>query len=154
MHQAKPVNERFRQYIATIAATDSLRPVALKANMEPSTLGRQLDGTLKVETVVAIARAYDAPLLHAFVAAGFISQDEANDAAALSTLTSASDRQLAEEILRRVIEAEEMHPELTNPLTMHESDDVSGLPEDDVQSRYATAANTDFSADDLDPDTP
>lgn len=90
--------------------------MALAAGMHPSTLVRQLDGEVKVGTVVAICRAYGAPILPALVAAGFITRDEANSATVEVALVEATDRQLAEEILRRVIEAEGEHSELTEPL--------------------------------------
>ncbi|WP_104333782.1 hypothetical protein [Rathayibacter sp. AY2B5] len=112
-----PVNDALREHIEQISGTKSLRSVALAAGITPSTLVRQLDGEMKAATVVAICRAYGAPILPAFVAAGYISPDEARASISEAALRSATDRQLAEEILRRVIEAEGEHPELTDPIS-------------------------------------
>jgi hypothetical protein len=134
-----------------LAGTTSLRSVALAAGMHPSTLIRQLSGEVKVGTVVAICRAYGAPILPALVAAGFITADEANTATVDVALLEATDRQLAEEILRRVIEAEGEHPELTAPIGDDQVDEavkrsnvrrlnvggrLEDLTEDELAARY------------------
>jgi hypothetical protein len=158
MHQAGAVNERFDDYLKHLTDGASYRAIAERAQIEPSKLTRQLKGELKVQTVVAVARAYGGSLLRAFVAAGFITEDEATSMAALSGIEKATDRELAEEILRRVRANEGEHPVLTEPIGA--SFDVSGpdedlteLHEDAVKSRWATAANTDKSAERLDQET-
>ncbi len=159
MHQADAVNERFDEYLKHLTDDASYRAIAERAQLEPSKLTRQLKGELKVQTVVAVTRAYGGNLLRAFVAAGFITEDEATSMAALSGIEKATDRELAEEILRRVRANENDHPVLTEPLG--ESFDVSGadedlteMAEDRLKSRYATAANTDESAEGLNQETP
>lgn len=82
----------------------SLRAVAIRSGIEPSKLHRQLSNELKVQTVVQICRAYDAPMLTAFALVGFITEEEGNSLAIDAALKQASSRQIAEEILRRSIE--------------------------------------------------
>ncbi|WP_139344470.1 hypothetical protein [Rathayibacter sp. VKM Ac-2630] len=165
------MNDALREHIEHLAGTKSLRSVALAAGMHPSTLVRQLDGEVKVGTVVAICRAYGAPILPAFVAAGFITSDEAERTSTEAALRDASDRQLAEEILRRVIEAEREHPELTEPLDDDQVDEaveksnirrlnVGGRPDtltdEEIAERYGDriAADTSDPEQDLDHRTP
>jgi hypothetical protein len=188
MHQGGSVNETFKTLLATLTHDASTRSIALRSGIEPSTLKRQLDGEIKVQTVVAICRAYSGALLPAFMAAGFITYDEARSMAGIASLMVASDRELVEEMLQRVIDAEstgEPRPELTEPVKVNESDferadrefeeelarenqdgrvltrsegglhfdiGVGGLSEDQIKARYDLAANTDRSAEKLDPD--
>ena len=157
------MNDALREHIEQLTGTKSLRSVALAAGMHPSTLVRQLDGEVKVGTVVAICRAYGAPILPAFVAAGYITRDEAEKTSTEAALRDASDRQLAEEILRRVIEAEGEHPELTEPLddeqvtaAVEQSNvrrlNVGGRPEDLTDEEIAARYGDRLAADRSDPE--
>ncbi len=155
MHQADFVNETFSEFLKTLTGDASYRAIAEQAGLEPSTLTRQMKGELKVQTVVAICRAYRGNLLHAFVAAGYITQQEAESLAAVAGVSKATDTELAEEILRRVRNAEAHHPVLTSPITG--GDPVGGAQEDltemddlDLKSRFDLAANNDQSAERLD----
>ncbi|WP_043993638.1 hypothetical protein [Leifsonia xyli] len=110
------MDETFDEYLKRLTNNASYRTIAQRAQIEPSTLTRQLKGELKVQAVVSITRAYGGSLLQAFVAAGFITADEASNMATLAGIEKASDRELAEEILRRVRAAEHNHPNLTGPI--------------------------------------
>jgi transcriptional regulator with XRE-family HTH domain len=137
-------------YFAALIGADSNAEAARKSGITEATLGRWKKGSVdpKPRQVVVIARAYNASPVEALIAAGYLHPDDIDQPAQAPRrlqITEFTELELAQELVRR-IEAGEMRDEL--------EDDVSGLPEDDVQSRYATAANTDFSADDLDPDTP
>ena len=103
-----------------LAATNerSVRAIALFSGLEPSRVNRQLTGTnaLTIETVVTICRAYKLDLADAFVAAGFITPDEAAKLASRAALADFTDLQIAREIVRR-LEAGEAGDDLTNPLT-------------------------------------
>lgn len=110
----------FRAFLEAWTDGDSVRAWARKIGMDQSTLIRQLARRdPNVHVVVALCREYRIPLLEAFVAAGFITSAEATQAAAHGVLQGATDRQLVEEMLRRV-EAREAGPDLTEPV----SDDV------------------------------
>lgn len=149
------VNETFDEFLKAISGDASYRAIAEQAGLEATTLTRQLKGELKVQTVVAICRAYSANLLRAFVAAGYITPAEAESMSSLAGMAKATDRELAEEILRRVRSAETEHPVLTSPIGS--VPDVSGAQEDlqemderELKNRYDLAANTDESAGRLD----
>jgi len=96
----------FEQHLYEMSGGMTRHGVAQALKMTYSTLARQLDGTLKVETVVAACRHFGAPLIPAFVAAGFITQEEA-DAAQLS-LTQVADRDLVAEMTKRLAQP---HPD-------------------------------------------
>lgn len=125
MHQTRHVNNELRAHIAHITHNASNRSIARAAGIEPTTLNRQLDGDVKVQTLVAICRAYRAPLLPAFLAAGYITTDEARAMGSISALAEATDRELVEEMLRRVVTAESEHPELTEPVSQDAIDNVT-----------------------------
>lgn len=94
----------------------SVRAIALRAGLDQSTLNRQLNGTtsLTVETVVAIARAYDLDFADTFVAVGFITADEARRFSRRFSLSDYSDQDLTLEIVRRVNNG--AAPTLTEPI--------------------------------------
>jgi hypothetical protein len=117
MHHSGNVNDTLRDHLRSITNGASVRAMALQAGLEPSTLGRQLDGETKVQSIVAICRAYRRPILPAFIAAGYITEAEAQEMGVAAALRQATDRQLVEETLRRVSLADERHPELTEPIT-------------------------------------
>lgn len=107
--------EDFEAYLTRITHGASRRAIADAAGLEPSTLTRQLQrGRVPIETTVAIARAFRADLMEAFVEAGYITPSEATGLASRNALSAATDLQLAEEILRRVQAA--ASPELEAPL--------------------------------------
>lgn len=124
MHQTQGVNNELKAHIAQITNGASNRSIARAAGIEPTTLNRQLDGDVKVQTLVAICRAYRAPLLQAFLAAGYITNDEAAAMSNGAALTQATDRELVEEMLRRVVDSE-AHPELTEPVSQDAIDNVT-----------------------------
>ena len=176
------MNETFDAFLQDLTDGASFRSIAERSGLEPTTLTRQLKGELKVQTVVSICRAYRGNLLRAFVAAGFITEQEADSMAALAGIVKATDTELAEEILRRVKHASNEHPVLTSPITdgsgtiasvEHEipishggvdeaenirfvgrsPEDLSEMDEDALKRRdYDLAANTDQSAERLDPE--
>lgn len=88
----------------------SLRAVATRSGIEPSKLHRQVANELKVQTVVQICRAYDAPMLTAFALAGFITEQEGDSLSIEAALGRASTRQLAEELLRRAVKDDTAAP--------------------------------------------
>lgn len=85
----------------------TVRGVAERAGIEPSTLARQLKkDTLTVQTVVAICRAYQLPFLDGFVAAGFLTDEEAATARQQADVRGLTSTDLAEELHRRAVTGE------------------------------------------------
>lgn len=106
----------FRAFMTDATGVDSIRAWARTAGVEPTTLTRQIArGEIKAQVLVALCRAYRIPFPDAFTAAGFISAEEARGAASSGALHDATDRQLVEEMLRRV-ERREAGPEITGPV--------------------------------------
>lgn len=118
------MNNSLKAYLDRATGGKSLRSIAAEVGMEQSTLSRQLSGEVKVQTVVEICRAFKLPMVEAFVAAGFITQDEAGSMEVESALRAATDRQLIMELLRRV-DAKEAGPEITEPVDESVLDDSS-----------------------------
>jgi len=110
----------FEEYLSARVG-ESLRAVERAIDFKPTTLGRHIRESLRVETVVAICRAYRLDLAEAFVAAGFITEDEADRLGTARALAGATDRQLVEEMLRRV-EAGEATAALTEPIEVEDPD--------------------------------
>lgn len=167
MQQSESVNEALKDHLTAITNGASWRAMATQAGLEPSTLKRQLDGEPKVQTVVAICRAYGRPILPALVAAGFITEEEAFGMAVGAQLKLATEQQLVEEMLSRVVAAKEAGtegslPELFEPVDQAaveaatkkpaDGSNVVGKTEDELQSEYRLAANRDNSHEKLDPD--
>ena len=105
----------------------SIRAIAQETGIEPSTFNRQMTGStsVTVETVVAVCRAYDLDLADAFVAAGFITDSEANGLGAQVGLSHFSDLELAEEIVRRLAKTSASGP-LTGALPLPVTDSLPG----------------------------
>lgn len=105
-----------------IAHGDTRNAVAERAGIVQSTLNRQIDkGELKPEMVVAIARAYGAPILPGLVACGLITEQEAaikaRSDSILEALAKAEDADLVREVLRRIEDdGAELHTMLDEPL--------------------------------------
>lgn len=124
------------QWLAQTTNDDTTNSVATRSGVTGSTLSRQVaKGTLSPETVVAIARAYHAPVLPGLVACGLITADEARVIAPMGTLlTDATDEALLDEVLRRIRAGHDQHPTLTQPL------DHVPEPADEWQDDYDRAA--------------
>lgn len=103
MHQNETMNETIQQFLAASSNGASFREMGRASGINHSTIRRQLtgEGDLTAPVVVAIARAYEADVIAALVASGFVTESEAKGYAAGSKLKDASDVQLAQEILRR-----------------------------------------------------
>lgn len=90
-------------WLDQVIGTDSNRAAAEKAGIEQSSLlNRRKRCGVTAEDVIAIARAYNRPVVEALVATGFLTSNEAFDSNMRSTLAEASDANLANEILRRL----------------------------------------------------
>lgn len=68
------------EYVGQVAKGDSQAAIGAKAGVDSSTVFRWGKGLApKPETVVAFARAYSRPVLEAFVAAGFLTAEDAGE---------------------------------------------------------------------------
>jgi len=92
-----------QRWIARTCRGDSLRKIARRTGLSEATLSRRTRAdALPIESVVAIAREYEAPILDALVENGFLEgRDIAGDRVE-RVLRAASDDQLLKEIRRRI----------------------------------------------------
>lgn len=92
------------EYFRVQTKERSVRAIAARSGLDQSTLNRQLNGTnsLTVETVVAIAIAYDLDFAETFVAVGFITDAEARTFSRRYSLSQFADQDLTREIVRRL----------------------------------------------------
>ncbi len=89
-------------YVERITRGASWRTVADVTGIDPSTLTRQFNrGRVPATTIIAIARAFRGDIVDGLVAGGFLTVDEADAMGGRASLRSATDLQLAVEILRR-----------------------------------------------------
>lgn len=149
MHHDVTMNETIKGFLSDASNGASFREMGRVSGINHSTIRRQLtgEGDLTAPVVVALARAYDANVIAALVAAGFITGDEAAGYMAGARLEDASDKQLAQEILRRAM-AGEASEDLTSP--MHADNVIVGgfgqssdsVPED-VEDAWEGAAHPD-----------
>lgn len=110
----KPMQEVMEWY-AALVGSDAVNAVAERAKLVQSTLNRQIRaGVLSVESVAAIARAYDADVLDALVIQGIITPEDIRRHGIRATLSMTSDLDIAAEVMRRL--GEGRHPILDAPL--------------------------------------
>jgi len=117
------VDNEMDQILKAATGARSMRAIATRIGMEPSTLNRQARD-LPVRTLVAICRAYDIPVVPMFVKVGYITAEEASSGVIEQALESASDAELMAETLKRV-QAGKASRVITGPI------DVSALSQDD-----------------------
>ncbi len=77
MHALKLVRMTWWEYVQRVAGTSSPTEIGRRARIGQSSVGRWHNSSPKPENVVAFARAYDRPPLEAFVAAKFLTEEEA-----------------------------------------------------------------------------
>lgn len=92
-------------YVERVTGGASQSAIADKAGLSQSAVNRWHTSTPKPETVVALARAYDRPVLEAFVAAGFLSEDDAALNEIKASARDLSDEDLVAELQRRMAES-------------------------------------------------
>lgn len=110
------------QILKAATGARSMRAIAARIGMEPSTLNRQKHD-LPVRTLVAICRAFDIPVVPMFVEVGYITAEEASFGVIAQALENASDAELMSETLRRM-QAGKAGLVISNPI------DVGGLDDD------------------------
>lgn len=97
---------------------ESILAVAEKIGVQQATLNRQIRGNrLSPENVVKIADAYGVDAIDGLIAIGLITEDHAQAHITLASLRAATDKEIAEEIWRRLVtDGEPAHPEFDEPL--------------------------------------
>lgn len=101
--------EKVETWIRETIGDASDREVAKLSGLGQSTLSRQRrDGTVTVETLVGIARAYQVSVIPALIALGVVTEKDIMIFSAQSRLSDASDEELADEVLRRMRSGSEL----------------------------------------------
>ncbi|GGH33930.1 hypothetical protein [Microbacterium album] len=91
------------KWIDEVRGKDSIREVARRVGMNQGTLNRQINlDQLSFETVRAVCREYELPVIPALVSTGHLSREDAGIDAAATALRSATDEQIVEEVARRL----------------------------------------------------
>lgn len=93
------------KWFRTVTQGDSVNAAAKAAGLNQPTLSRQVNaGTLSPESVVAIARAYDADPLEGLIILGLITEDDVKRHGAAVILSDLTDKMLADEVWDRMQE--------------------------------------------------
>lgn len=152
MHHDGGMRKTIQEFLAAASHDASFREMGRITGINHSTIRRQLtgEGELTAPVVVEIARAYEADVIEALIAAGFISFNDANKYAVGASLKSASDKELAQEILRRAMTGEATET-LTAPMSTGEL--IVGRFGEDVEPTDMQRAAFDDDGDDGEDDS-
>jgi hypothetical protein len=148
------VEDEMKTLLLTATGERSMRAIAVRLGMEPSTLNRQAQGDMPVRTLVAICRAYGIAVVPMFVEVGYITADEAREGTIAAALETASDAELMSETLRRV-QAGKASRAITAPMNVGDltDDELRDMPLP-TRAEMALAAGDDKTTDDEDTSTP
>lgn len=103
MAKAAAANTRWVNYVNSVVGTDTQALIGQKTGVSAATISRWSVFAPKPENVAAFARAYRRPVLEAFIAAGFLSEEEAGQQpAAKASAASLSNDELLEELKERL----------------------------------------------------
>ncbi|WP_131104061.1 helix-turn-helix transcriptional regulator [Ornithinimicrobium sufpigmenti] len=139
-------------YVERVANTTRQRDIQDRTGIDASNFSRWKTGqTPRPALVAQFARAYGRPVLEAFVAAEFLTPEEAAERpAAAPSLSTLTDDQLLAEVRARMSEGRDGHGQ--QPAPIGDYDDPGGLVaqlhdlEDEARQR-AAARNADMPAD-------
>ena len=148
------VEDEMKTLLLTATGERSMRAIAVRIGMEPSTLNRQAQGEVPVRTLVAICRAYGIAVVPMFVEVGYITADEAREGTLAVALETATDAELMTETLRRV-QAGKASKTITAPMNVGDltDDELREMPLP-TKADMALAAGDDKTTDDEDTSTP
>lgn len=91
------------EWFKRVTAGDSVNAAANAANLNQPTLSRQVHaGALSPESIVAIARAYDADPIEGLIISGLVTEDDVRKHGAEVLIEHLSDRLLADEVWNRM----------------------------------------------------
>lgn len=147
-------------WLKSTCGDDSYREIARRANLSDSIISRQIreDGSLSFEVAVAIARAYDSPVLAALLANGRLAPEEIGASGVEAALRSATEEQLVIEIARR-LDIPGAHDLFDKPLDEAAADarvthiesrrNVRALPDDEREAAFESTVDHAADTDDL-----
>ncbi|QPZ39735.1 hypothetical protein [Paramicrobacterium chengjingii] len=134
------MTETFVEYVKTATGRSSVRAIATDIGMTHTTVGNHLrDATPDIATVLKIARRFNLELVPLFLAAGYITDVEAEQFRAPTKLSEYSELELSKEMLRRVA-AGTAGPTLTEPVSETVIDDVLREVENAREQEHSTWA--------------
>ena len=127
------------QYIKQIAPGAQQKEIAAAAGVDGSTVSRWASGLApKPDNVAAFARAYNRPVLEAFVAAGFLTADEAKQRpVGAPDLSKLPVEEMLEEIRRRFSMLTMADTSNVTPIRTSEPVDDGWPSEEALEQRYA-----------------
>lgn len=139
------MTEAFATYVLQSTGRKSVRAIAEDIGMTHTTVGSHLKAEVpNVETVLKVVRHYELALVPTFVAAGYITEEEARQFSGPFRIEDISDLELSKEMLRRVA-AGTASTVITQPPTEQVIDDVLRSVEDaraqGKKSEYDVAAH-------------
>ena len=103
MVKATTANTRWIKYVGSVTGGETQAVIGQRAGVSAATISRWSVAAPRPENVAAFARAYERPVLEAFVAAGFLTQEEAGERPfAKADLSSFSNEELLQEIGSRL----------------------------------------------------
>lgn len=105
-----------KEWFDRIRGDDTVNAVADKSGIVQSTLLRQLKrGHLGIVEIIKIARAYSVNPFDLLIESGQLTEDDLRAWSATHTLKSFTDREIADEVWRRMVEGKAGH-EITEPV--------------------------------------
>lgn len=136
------VDMNWPKYVAKISSNAQQKDIARAAGVDGSTVSRWKSGLApKPENVAAFARSYRRPVLEAFVAAGYLTPEEANEQpTARPSLTDLSSDELIHEIARR-LKAGEQGERDTSPMNQAGDGPADDWPHFDPDERTETVTH-------------
>ena len=128
-------------YVKSVAGNDKNAAIGYKSGVTEATVSRWGKSAPKPENVAAFARSYHRPVLEAFVAAGYLTPEEANEQpTARPSLTELSSDELIQEIARR-LKAGEQGERDTSPMNQAGVRPADDWPHFDPDERTETEAH-------------
>lgn len=116
MHQTAPVKNTAESVLVDVVGR-SVPQIASAIGVDKTTIYRQLNGKgLTADMAIRISRQFEVEILDLLTALGIITEAERGRMKAGASLSDATDRQLLEELLRRVDQSE-AHDELIRPIS-------------------------------------
>lgn len=93
-----------QDWYTEVTGKDSVHAIADKSGIPPTTLYSQVKGEITATSAVRIARAYGRPPTEPLVIMGLLSKEDLEALASARVLAAASDRDLVDELARRLEE--------------------------------------------------
>ena len=114
------------QWFERVTQGDTVNAAAEKAHMVGSTLNRQVRAaTLSPESIVAIARAYDADPIEGLIISGLITDLDLHHHRGETLLAHLSNKMLADEVWRRMQLGRDNAHDINPPVRLHALKDSS-----------------------------